>query len=120
MYVKVRGGTMSDGANSLCSTCSRSTITRGRSLDEEIVDCQMVGIGHRRITFRVTSCSGYVDARLPSLMQLMENAWVLRRASKRRPAGFIHGKDLREEEMANLMGMDDDEEKDEEEDEDDE
>jgi hypothetical protein len=29
------------------------------------------------------------------------------------PAGFIHSKDLREEEMANLMGMDDDEEEDE-------
>jgi hypothetical protein len=59
----------------------------------------------------VTSCSDYVDSRLPSLMQLMENAWVLRRGSKRRPAGFIHSKDLRSEEMAALVsgdGFDDD------------
>jgi len=103
MRVKVHGGTMSHGDETLCSTCSRSTITRGRSLDEEIIDCHIIGLGHRRITFRVTSCSAYNDARLPSMLQLMENAWVLRAGTKRRPAGFIHGKDLRSEELATLM-----------------
>jgi hypothetical protein len=33
----------------------------------------------------------------------LENAWVLRERSKRRPAGFVHGKDLRAEEMAELL-----------------
>lgn len=103
MHVKVYGGTMSHSDETLCSTCSHSTITRGRSLDEEIIDCHLIGMGQRRITFRVTSCSAYVDARLPTMMQLMENAWVLRRGSKQRPAGFIHGKDLRIEEIADLM-----------------
>ena len=107
MRIKVHGGTMSHSDETLCSTCSRATITRGRKLDEEIVDCHILGVGHRRITFRVTSCSAYTDGRLPTIMQLMENAWVLRAGSKRRPAGFIHGKDLRAEELASLMCTDD-------------
>jgi hypothetical protein len=94
---------MSHSDETLCSTCSRSTITRGRSLDEEIIDCHIFGVGPRRITFRVTSCSAYADARLPTMMQLMTNAWVLRGGTKRRPAGFIHGRDLRSEELATLM-----------------
>ena len=100
MRVKIQGGTMCHGEETLCATCVHSTIIRGRKLDEEIVNCN--GRGLRvgfRITFRVTSCSDYTDARLPSMMQLMENAWVLRRGSKRRPAGFVHGRDLQAEEI---------------------
>ena len=103
MRLKVYRGTMSDSEEPLCTTCSHSTIIRGRTMDEEIIDCHEIGYGHRRIPFRVTSCSAYNDVRLPSMMQLMENAWVLSRGSKRRPAGFIHGKDLRAEEMSLLM-----------------
>jgi len=103
MTFKVYGGTMSHSEEPLCTTCSHSSVIRGRTLDEEIIDCRVMGLGCRRITFRVTSCSDYNDARLPSMMQLMENAWILRRGSKSRPAGFIHGKDLRAEEMSQLM-----------------
>ena len=71
-------------------------------MDEEIIECRILGYGHRRITFRVTSCSDYTDARLPSIMELMENAWVRRRAATRRPAGFIHGKNLRAEELLQM------------------
>lgn len=95
MRIKIQGGTTTDGDETKCATCTHSTIIRGRKMDEEIVDCHLIGLRHRRITFRVTSCSEYVDSRLPSIMQLMENAWVLRPGSKRRPAGFVHGKDLR-------------------------
>lgn len=62
-----------------------------------------MGYGVLRITFRVTSCSDYTDSRLPSVMEMMANAWVLRKGSKRRPAGFIHGKDLRADEMVQMM-----------------
>ena len=62
-----------------------------------------MGYGVLRITFRVTSCSDYTDSRLPSVMEMMENAWVLRKGSKRRPAGVIHGKDLRADEMVQMM-----------------
>ena len=94
MRFKVYGG-MTDGGETLCSTCSRSIITRGRGRDEEIVDCHIIGQRSRRITFRVLCCSSYNDARLPSLGELLENAWVLRRGTKRQPAGFIHARDLR-------------------------
>jgi hypothetical protein len=103
MKLKIHGGTMCHSEETLCATCTHSRIVRGRSLDEEIIDCRILGYGHRRITFRVTSCSDYTDSRLPSIMELMENAWILRRSSKRRPAGFIHGKDLRPEEMVQMM-----------------
>jgi hypothetical protein len=103
MKLQVYGETTSHSDEPLCRTCTHSRIIRGRSLDEEIIECRILGYGHRRITFRVTSCSDYTDARLPSIMELMENAWVLRRGSKRRPAGFIHGKDVRAEELLQMM-----------------
>jgi len=109
MKIKVRGGAMSHD-DTLCTTCTRSTITRGRRLDQAIVHCHLSGLGPREIPFPVVSCSAYADARLPSLMELMENAWVLRKGSKKRPAGFIHGKDLRAEEMAQLMADADEDE----------
>jgi hypothetical protein len=34
---------------------------------------------------------------------MMEDAWILQPGSKRRPAGFIRGTELREQEMANVM-----------------
>ena len=109
MNIKVHGGTRCHSDEPLCNTCSHSRIIRGRTLNEEIVDCHATAFGHRRITFHVTFCSSYNDARLPSMMQLMENAWILRKGSKNRPAGFIHGKELRMEEMSQLMtGGDDD------------
>ena len=104
MKITIRGGSMSH-EETLCSSCGHSTIIRGRRQDDEIIDCHIIGLGRRRITFRVTSCSAYIDARLPSVMQLMETAWVLRKATKRRPAGFIHGKDLRMEELAHMAAM---------------
>jgi hypothetical protein len=103
MKLKVYGGTTCHSENTLCATCTHSRIIRGRSLDEEIIDCRVVGYGHRQITFRVTACSDYADSRLPSIMELMEQAWLLRRGSKRRPAGFIHGRDLRADEMIQMM-----------------
>jgi hypothetical protein len=103
MRMKVHGGTVTHGATTLCATCSHSTIIRGCTLDDEIVECRVIGRGHRRITFKVTSCSAYNDARLPSLMQMLDEAWVLRPGSTTQKAGFIRGSDLRREEMADLM-----------------
>lgn len=104
MNLKIHGGTVCHSEDTLCATCIYSTIIRGRRLDEEIIKCNGRGIrGALLITFRVTSCSDYTDARLPSMMQLMENAWVLRRGRKSRPAGFVHGRDLRVEELDELI-----------------
>ena len=102
MRIKVHGGTAC-GEGSLCTTCSHAIITRGQRLDDEIVDCRVIFHGARRVTFRVSSCTAYHDHRLPSLTQLMEEAWVLQPGSKRQPAGFVKGSELRREEMAELM-----------------
>lgn len=103
MQVKVRNGTVSSGDSSLCNTCRHATIIRGQTMDEEIVQCQATPMTTTRIVFKVTSCSAYNDGRLPSYLQLMEQAWILQPGSKRRAAGFIRSRDLREEEIRSVM-----------------
>jgi len=103
MHFKVRNGTVSNSESSLCNTCRHSTIIRGRTLDEELVQCQALTMRTIRVTFKVTSCSAYNDERLPSYLQMMEDAWILQPGSKKRPAGFIRSADLRDEELSNLM-----------------
>jgi hypothetical protein len=103
MHIKVRNGTVSNGDSNLCASCRHATIIRGRTLDEEIVQCQAITLKTIRVTFKVTSCSSYSDQRLPTYLQMMEDAWILQPGSKRRPAGFIRGTELREQEMANVM-----------------
>lgn len=94
-----RRGTSNGG---LCHTCRHAIVTRGRTLDEELVHCQAVCMGAARVTFKVTSCSAYSDQRQPTYMDFMEDAWILRPGSRRRPAGFIRASELREEELANV------------------
>ena len=103
MHIKVYDGTASNSASSLCGTCRHSTITRGRRLDEEIVRCDAVPMKDACITFKVTFCSAYHDARQPTYMQMMEDAWILQPASKKRPAGFIRASDLRERKLRNIL-----------------
>jgi len=103
MHLRVHNGTPSNSESSLCNTCRLSTIVRGRTLDEEIVQCHAMSMRATRVTFKVTYCSAYSDARQPSYMQMMENAWILQLGSKKRPAGFIRGSDLRQEELTEIM-----------------
>jgi hypothetical protein len=105
MRVKVINGTVPNGESTLCSSCRHATIIRGRALDEEIVECQATPMTARRVTFKVTSCSAYSDQRLPTYLQMLEDAWVLQPGSKRRPAGFIRGSELKEEERLSVRGM---------------
>ena len=56
-----------------------------------------------QITFKVTSCSVYVDDREPSYHELCEKAWILRPASKQRAAGFVRAADLSGEEARRLL-----------------
>lgn len=100
---KVRNGTPVGGGGSLCQTCRHSTIIRGQAMDEEIVQCQAAPMTTTRIRFKVTSCSSYNDERLPSYLQLMEQAWILQPGSRRREAGFIRARELREEEIRSVM-----------------
>ena len=56
-----------------------------------------------RITFKVTSCSDYADSRLPSYGELVQQAWILKPATKRRRAGFVRGRDLDYREFADII-----------------
>jgi hypothetical protein len=103
MHLKVHNGTARSSESSLCNTCRLSTIIRGRTLDEEIVQCRAMSMRPTRVTFKVTFCSAYTDERMPSYFEMMEQAWILQPASKKRPAGFIRGSELREEELARMM-----------------
>lgn len=98
MHIKVQDGTPIESESSLCATCRCSTIVRGRTLDEELVLCSAVRLRSVQITFKVTSCSDYADRRVPSYMEMMQDAWILRPGSRRRPAGFVRASELEEEE----------------------
>lgn len=74
-----------------------------KRLDEEIVQCQAIAMKTMRVTFKVTFCSASNDARIPTYIQLMEEAWILQPGSKKRPAGFIRGSDLSEEEFQSVI-----------------
>lgn len=103
MHLRIHGGTVTHGETSLCGTCRHSTIIRGRALDEEIVQCRAIMMRSTRVPFKVTSCSSYDDSRLPSYADLVQSAWILQPHSKRRAAGFVHARDLKAEELADVL-----------------
>jgi hypothetical protein len=99
MLIKIHRGTPLNDGEALCDTCAHARTIRGRRLEEEIVFCDAVPMQTIRITFKVTSCSNYLDDREPSYHELLEHAWILRPASRHRPAGFIRAGDLKGEEV---------------------
>ena len=105
MRFKVYNGTQSNAESSMCNTCRHSTIVRGTRLDEELVLCRGLSMRGLQITFKVSACSSYSDQRLPSYMELMEDAWVLQPGTKRRPAGFVRGSELRDKELFGPAGV---------------
>ncbi len=102
MRIKIQDGTPISSESSLCSTCRCSTIVRGRTLDEELVHCSALGLHGMHITFKVTSCSDYADRRTPSYMEMMQDAWILQPGSRKRPAGFVRGAELQEDDLLEL------------------
>jgi hypothetical protein len=104
MLIKVYNGTVRHGTKSLCETCRNSTITRGQRMEDEIVRCEAQPMSHPvLIWFKVTECSAYADARSPTYSQMLEQAWILKPPTARRPAGFVRSTDLRDEEFRELM-----------------
>jgi hypothetical protein len=55
------------------------------------------------IRFKVTECTAYLDARLPTYAQLLEQAWILKPDKGRRYAGFVRSSDLDEDELCDIM-----------------
>jgi hypothetical protein len=105
MHLQIRNGS-SGSDSSLCNTCRYSTITRGHAPRDEIVLCEANPMQPVRIHFKVAFCTAYFDARLPTYMQMLNDAWILQPGSKKRRPGFVRGADLRPEERARFL-MDD-------------
>ena len=103
MRIKVHDGTASDMGRSLCNTCRHATITRGHRLDEEIVRCEAQPMVSMTIRFKVSECTGYIDSRLPTYAQLLEQAWILKSPKGRRAAGFVRSTDLGDEEFQDVL-----------------
>lgn len=95
MRIRIRGGTVQHGEQSLCLTCRHATVVKGQSLREEIIQCGRLSSGHDLIPFPVTSCSGYSDRRHPSIRDMEDIAWVLRTDPKRKQIGFIQARQLK-------------------------
>jgi hypothetical protein len=107
MRLKIHGGTVQHGEQSLCATCRHATIVKGRSLREAIVECDRLSSGHNLVPFPVTSCSGYSDRRLPSVRDMEDIAWVLRTDPARNRIGFIQARELKPKDRYVLPDDDD-------------
>jgi hypothetical protein len=55
----------------LCDTCSAATIVRGTRFGDDVIRCHVLG----RVSFHVTACNSYTDARLTPIYRLEETAW---------------------------------------------
>lgn len=98
MRIKVKGGTVEHGRQSLCESCRWSTVIRGPKLGDEIVECDMLSYRNQRVPFPVTFCSRYHDRSQPTLRDMQEVAWVLRSDPRRHQIGFVHASKLTDEE----------------------
>lgn len=103
MLTKVYGGTDIQEDESLCATCRYSRTIRGRRLDEELVFCRALIMHAVQIRFKVTSCTEYIDSRVPGYHELLDQAWILRPGTKRRAAGFVRMADLNEDEAVEFF-----------------
>jgi hypothetical protein len=95
MRLKIRGGTANHGDASLCQTCRFATVIKGRRLRDEIIECDRLSHGNNRITFDVSTCSGYADRRQASIREMEEIAWILRSDLKKNTVGFVKASDLK-------------------------
>ena len=100
---KVYGGTPALASTTLCAHCRFARIIRGQRLEDELVFCDAMAMSVVRITFKVTSCSNYMDDREPTIHELLDKAWILRPGTKRRAAGFVRGSELTSAETARLI-----------------
>ena len=94
MRLKIQGGTADNSQPTLCLTCRFATIVKGRSMNDEIIECSRLS-DHGRITFTVTSCSAYTDRRRAALHEMEEIAWILRSDPKKNSVGFVKASELR-------------------------
>jgi hypothetical protein len=92
MKIKINGGTAREGEPALCLSCRFATVVQGTSAKHEIIRCSRV---ETNVTFKVTSCTEYLNRNHPSLYHMEDIAWVLRTNAKRNQIGFVRSKDLK-------------------------
>ena len=92
MKIKVHGGTAREGEAALCLSCRYATVVSGTSARHTLIRCSRV---ETPITFKVTSCTEYLNRQHPSLYHMEDIAWVLRTDVKRGQIGFVRSKDLK-------------------------
>jgi hypothetical protein len=80
-------------------------ITRGQTLDEEIVWCQATPTSLLRVTFKVTSCTEYMNEKDRTYFEMLQEAWILQPGSKKRPAGFVKASELRQDEVEKIVAQ---------------
>lgn len=100
--IKIQGGTAREDEPALCLSCRHAKVVQGASSRHTIVECRELATP---VTFKVTSCSQYLDRQHPSLWHMEDIAWVLRTDPKRRQVGFVRGRDLK---VADRLTFDDD------------
>lgn len=105
MRFKIQGGTTSDQNSSLCMSCRSATIINGPRQSDQVVVCGRLEKDDR-ISFIVTSCTGYSDQSLPSLYHMEDIAWILRSDPKRKQMGFVRSRELKFEERHRLTDDD--------------
>jgi hypothetical protein len=96
--IKIRGGTVDHGQQSLCESCRWATVIRGHKLGDEIVECDQLSYRNRRVVFPVMSCSRYSDRQLASVREMEEIAWILRSDPHRNQVGFVRSNRLTDDE----------------------
>jgi hypothetical protein len=94
MRVTIKGGTATHDQPSLCLSCRHATVVRGPSLRHEIVECDQLSFGNRRVTFPVMSCSNYANRSHPTIREMEETAWILRSDPHRNQIGFVRASRL--------------------------
>lgn len=100
--IKIRQGTPTHTATSLCESCRRAIVVRGRTLDEEIIQCgALSGPFADRIVFRVTSCNRYDDRSRPSLNSMTAIAWELRTDTEAKQIGFMSPDEISQQRSSN-------------------
>ena len=92
MKINVHGGTVRAGDPALCLSCRYASIVSGVSAKHTLIRCSRI---EAPITFKVTSCTEYLNRQHPSLYHMEDIAWVLRTNAKRNQVGFVRGKDLK-------------------------
>lgn len=92
MKIKINGGTARESEPALCLSCRFAAIVQGLSAAQRIVNCRRV---EGDITFKVTTCTEYINRNHPSLFHMEDIAWVLRTDPKRNQIGFVRSKDLK-------------------------